>query len=90
SANTTSPEGAMNDPIVDEVRRIRDELAARFNYDLEAIYRHIKERERTSGRTYVTFPPRLVEPQAAPPPTAPSAPGVATTTVPEGSPATEH
>ncbi len=27
----------MNDPIVDEVRRIRDEYAARFNYDLDLI-----------------------------------------------------
>jgi hypothetical protein len=31
----------MNDPIVDEVRRIRDAHAARFNYDLEAILRDI-------------------------------------------------
>ena len=45
----------MNDPIVDEVRRIRDEHAARFNYDLEAIFRDIKEQERKSGRTYVSY-----------------------------------
>jgi hypothetical protein len=28
----------MNDPIVDEVRRVRDEYAARFNYDLDEIF----------------------------------------------------
>ena len=28
----------MNDPIVDEVRRVRDAQAARFNYDLDAIF----------------------------------------------------
>jgi hypothetical protein len=39
----------MNDPIVDEVRRIRDAHAARFNYDLDAIFRDIKEREKESG-----------------------------------------
>ncbi|MCD4727758.1 MAG: hypothetical protein K8R46_08860 [Pirellulales bacterium] len=44
-----------DDPIVAEVRRIRAEHAAKFNYDLEAIYRDLKERERSSGRTYVRF-----------------------------------
>ena len=43
------------DPMVAEVRRIRDEYAAKFNYDLNAIFRDIKERERKSGRTYVSF-----------------------------------
>jgi hypothetical protein len=43
----------VNDPIVDEVRRIRDEHAARFGYDLDAIFRDIKERERKSGHKFV-------------------------------------
>lgn len=43
----------MNDPIVDEVRRIRDAHAARFNYDLDAIFRDIKEREKKSGLKFV-------------------------------------
>lgn len=41
------------DPIVAEVHRIRDEHAALFNYDLDAIFADIQERERTSGRIYV-------------------------------------
>ena len=45
----------MNDPIVDEVRRIRDAHAARFNYDPDAIFRDIKEQEKRSGRKYVSF-----------------------------------
>ena len=40
----------MNDPIVDEVRRIRDAHAAKFNYDPDAIFRDIKEQEKRSGR----------------------------------------
>lgn len=40
----------MNDPIVDEVWRIKDELAARFNYDLKAIYDHLKQRGKGAGR----------------------------------------
>ena len=42
-----------SDPIVDEVRRIRDAYAARFNYDLRAIYRDLKEQEKRSGRQVV-------------------------------------
>jgi len=45
----------MNDPIVDDVRRVRDAHAARFNYDLDAIFRDIKEQERKSGRKFVSF-----------------------------------
>lgn len=34
-----------DDPIVEEVHRMRWEYAARFNFDTWAIYRDIKERE---------------------------------------------
>jgi hypothetical protein len=45
----------MNDPIVEEVRRVRDAHAARFNYDLDAIFRDIKAQELKSGRKFVSF-----------------------------------
>lgn len=48
------------DPIVDEVRRIRNEHAAKFGYDLRAIFEDLKASERASGRTYVSLPPRLI------------------------------
>ena len=35
----------MQDPIVEEVRRIRDEHAAMFNYDLEAIVADLRRSE---------------------------------------------
>ncbi len=41
------------DPIVEEVRKARDAYAKRFNYDLDAIYRDLKEKERKSGRVVV-------------------------------------
>ena len=47
-----------DDPIVAEVRAARDRLAARFDYDLEAIFRHIQAEEARSGLTYVPCPPR--------------------------------
>lgn len=58
----------MNDPIVDEVRRIRDEYAARFNYDIDAMFQDIKEQERKSGRTFVSYakPTSTPEPEIAP------------------------
>lgn len=50
-----------DDPIVAEVRRIREELAARFNFDLHAICedarRQTEEAER-AGAKVVTLPPR--------------------------------
>jgi hypothetical protein len=48
------------DPIVEVVRRIRDEHAARFNYDLDAIAADIKKQERANPDRLVTFPPRLL------------------------------
>ena len=52
----------MNDPIVDEVRRVRDAHAAMFNYDLDAIFQDIKEHEKQSGLKFVSYPPRRTEP----------------------------
>jgi len=46
------------DPIVKEVRKIREEHAAQFNYNLHAIYDDLKKQERKSGRKLVSFPSR--------------------------------
>jgi hypothetical protein len=37
------------DPIVAEVRKIRDEIARKFNYDLRAMFEDARRRERKSG-----------------------------------------
>jgi len=50
------------DPIVNEVRKVREEHATRFNYDLQAIYRDLKEQEKNSGRTFVSYPSRSCKP----------------------------
>ena len=44
-----------SDPIVEEVRRARDAYAARFNYDLRAIFRDLKEQEQRGGRKLVSY-----------------------------------
>lgn len=57
-----------SDPIVAEVRRIRDAHAAKFNYDPDAIFRDIKEQEKRSGRKYVSFADDRAAPIQTPPP----------------------
>jgi hypothetical protein len=54
------------DPIVEEVRRIRHEHATKFNYNIHEICEDMRRRERESGRTYLTLPPRRIEPTEAP------------------------
>ena len=44
------------DPIVAEVRAIRQAYAARFGYDVEAIFRDIRARQEASGHEYVRLP----------------------------------
>ncbi len=46
------------DPIVAEVRAVRDRHASKFDYDLSRIFRDIKERQEASGREYIKYPPR--------------------------------
>ena len=46
------------DPIVEEVRKVRDEHAKKFNYDLEKIVADLKKQQKASKRTFVTIPPR--------------------------------
>lgn len=48
----------QRDEIVDEVRAIREEYAARFNYDLRAICNDLKDKQANSGRQTVSLPPR--------------------------------
>jgi hypothetical protein len=55
-------EPLWTDPIVEEVRRVREEYAAQFGYDLEAIYRDLQEREARGEFTTVRRPPRRPEP----------------------------
>lgn len=47
-----------NDPIVEEVRKVRNEHAKRFDYDLQAIVADLKKQQKASKRKFVTLPPR--------------------------------
>ncbi len=55
------------DPIVQDVRREREKLAAQFNFDVDAIFEDLRKRQSTLGE-------RLVRPKkqkGAEPPAAP-------------------
>lgn len=48
----------QNDPIIAEVRAVRDEHAARFDYDVAAIFWDIRAMQAASGFEYVRYPAR--------------------------------
>ncbi|MEO8498332.1 MAG: hypothetical protein ABI614_24990 [Planctomycetota bacterium] len=79
----------MNDPIVDEVRRVRDAHAARFNYDLDAIFQDIKEREKKSGLKFVQGVARQPVPNQARQPTGAAFPASQDSKSFEAAPAAE-
>ena len=43
------------DPIVDEVRRIREEQAAKYSFDIKMILAAARKRQRRSGRRVVSM-----------------------------------
>ena len=48
----------MNDSIVEEVRKIRDEHARKFGYDLAAICADIRRHQAECGRRIVRLTPK--------------------------------
>jgi hypothetical protein len=49
------------DEIVEEVRKIRQAHAERFEYDLDAIVADFKKREGEGGHKVVSLPPRRLK-----------------------------
>jgi hypothetical protein len=54
-----------SDPIVDEIHAIREEIARRHDYDLDAIVEALQKASAQSGRHVVTLPPRPVSKPAS-------------------------
>lgn len=46
------------DPVVAEVRKVREELFAAAGYDLDKFCRQLREQQQKEGRRVVTRPPR--------------------------------
>ena len=51
-----------NDPIVSEVRAIRDVLAAQCGHDIKEIFQKLLEQQAESDLKYVRYPARRVAP----------------------------
>ncbi len=49
-----------NDPIVEEVRKIREQHASKFDYDLNAIYKDLKETEKQSDHEVINLPAKRI------------------------------
>lgn len=49
------------DEIVEEIHRIREEYAAKFDHDIDAIYKDIRRQQAQSDREFVSFPPKKPE-----------------------------
>jgi hypothetical protein len=45
----------MTDEIIREVWRAKDEIAKRFNYDLEALAAELRKRQEESGRQVINL-----------------------------------
>ena len=51
---------SQDDPIVAEVRAVREALAAKHGHSVEGIFKHLREVQASSGGTYVRYPTRRV------------------------------
>ena len=59
-------EKEWTDPIVAEVRAVRDSIAKQFNYDISALSKHFQEKDaeyETQGFKFVDLPTKKVEPK---------------------------
>ena len=48
------------DPVIAEVRAVRDSIAAQADYDVGAIFQRIRAMQDESGREYVNYPARRI------------------------------
>ena len=46
------------DPVLEELWKTKDALAAKHNYDVAALFRDLRKREKAPGRKYVRLKPR--------------------------------
>ncbi len=51
----------LRDPIVEEVRAVRDAFAKRHNYDIDAIVHALQQASLYQGRQLVSLPPKRIE-----------------------------
>ena len=50
----------MRDPIVEEIRKIREAHAAKFQFDLQATCEDLRKKEKTCGHAIVSLSPKRI------------------------------
>jgi hypothetical protein len=50
------------DPVLAEVRRVREEYAQMFNGDIKAMMEDMRQRQAASGRKVVSLEPKRIKP----------------------------
>jgi hypothetical protein len=48
------------DPIVEEIHRVREDLAATYDGDLKSLFRELREQQQRGGRTVISEAPKPV------------------------------
>lgn len=48
----------LKDPIMEELHRVKDQLAAEFGYDVRRMAKALQAEQKRSGRKVVSFTPR--------------------------------
>ncbi|WP_328983735.1 hypothetical protein [Thiorhodovibrio winogradskyi] len=56
----------MNDPILEELRQIRDEHSRGFNYNLSAICEDYRSHQTLFSSRLVRLPPKIARPRLKP------------------------
>jgi hypothetical protein len=59
-----------NDPILEELYKHWQEMSAKFNYDIHALYNYYRERPKLENHPVVSFPPSIAQGCAANYPTS--------------------
>lgn len=54
-----------SDPILAEIRALREAQAAKFHYDGDELFADLQRREEESGREFVSRPPKLLKPRGS-------------------------
>jgi hypothetical protein len=51
----------QDDPIIEEIRKVRDQLASEVDYDVRALGRKLQRSQMVAKRKLVSLPPKLAE-----------------------------
>jgi len=51
----------IQDPIIEEIHKYREDYAKQFNYDIDAIYKDLKDKQDKSTRQIASFAAKPVK-----------------------------